>query len=362
MAKKERTLSAIEAIIKTQKMNARSFENPTQSAIDKILAPQRAIYDAVSGPAKAIQKQLTVMDVMSGMAKKFAHDSIVYNKGIHKQLNGISALTELARSSERNRNFYNSFLEASRMTSQMQNQLKWAESSISALSVLSATRHSTFANTPKLTVFDLITAGAFKKVQDLRAESGLEDYETIIKEISSDEELRKDVESYIQTNKRDSGSDTESSSSELVDLTIWLATKIGKRFGYDDIQRIVFFLEILRIVILDVGPNIYSLLQSDNQVQIIEKATSVENHYHIINQFRSIEVAQTDVHLRNRADKRSKSIGVVLTGQKVEVLEQGRKWMRVAYVDNETGEPKSGWVYMVYFDMVNLSLESSFDN
>lgn len=63
-------------------------------------------------------------------------------------------------------------------------------------------------------------------------------------------------------------------------------------------------------------------------------------------------IAQTNVNLRKSCSKRAQIKGLVKTGQIVTVIEIRHKWLLVTYIDNETEEPKSGYVYKKYFKSI----------
>lgn len=60
-------------------------------------------------------------------------------------------------------------------------------------------------------------------------------------------------------------------------------------------------------------------------------------------------VSQTDVKLMFSNKKKSKLLGVVKKGQQITVIEIRHKWLLISFLDNETGEPKSGFVIKKYF-------------
>lgn len=60
-------------------------------------------------------------------------------------------------------------------------------------------------------------------------------------------------------------------------------------------------------------------------------------------------VAQTNVNLRKSPHKNSAVIGLVNEGQIVTVLEIQHKYLLIAYLDKNTGEPQSGFVVKKYF-------------
>jgi hypothetical protein len=63
-----------------------------------------------------------------------------------------------------------------------------------------------------------------------------------------------------------------------------------------------------------------------------------------------VRVAVTNVNLRRAPRKRSKKIGLVQAEQAVWVIERYHKWILICFVDQESGEPKSGYVFKKYFE------------
>ncbi len=70
---------------------------------------------------------------------------------------------------------------------------------------------------------------------------------------------------------------------------------------------------------------------------------------HEFNKLHKIRIATTDVNLRIRPRKNSQIIGIVKKGQEITVIEIHHKYLLVIYMDNETGDPLSGFVFKKYF-------------
>jgi len=60
-------------------------------------------------------------------------------------------------------------------------------------------------------------------------------------------------------------------------------------------------------------------------------------------------VAISDVNLRKSPNIKSKSLGILRKGQEIFLLEIRTKWLFITYIDKETNETKSGYVYEIYF-------------
>lgn len=85
-----------------------------------------------------------------------------------------------------------------------------------------------------------------------------------------------------------------------------------------------------------------------SEIQDLEKKllTKMDNEFKKLNKTR---IASTNVNLRKSCSKRAQIKGLVKTGQIVTVIEIRHKWLLVTYIDNETEEPFSGFVYKKYF-------------
>jgi hypothetical protein len=66
-----------------------------------------------------------------------------------------------------------------------------------------------------------------------------------------------------------------------------------------------------------------------------------------------VRIAVTNVNLRRAPRKRSEKIGLVQTEQAVWVIERYHKWILICFVDQESGEPKSGYAFKKYFEKLN---------
>jgi hypothetical protein len=84
------------------------------------------------------------------------------------------------------------------------------------------------------------------------------------------------------------------------------------------------------------------------ELKRIEKEISqkIEFEFQKINKTR---IARTNVNLKFADKETCKIIGIVKSGQQVTVLEIRHKYLLIAYIDYETGEPKSGFVVKKHF-------------
>ena len=75
----------------------------------------------------------------------------------------------------------------------------------------------------------------------------------------------------------------------------------------------------------------------------------IERKFRELNKTR---LARTNVDLKYAPKAKSQTIGTVKMGQLVTVIEIRHKFLLIAYIDQETGEPKSGFVMKKYFKEV----------
>jgi hypothetical protein len=68
-----------------------------------------------------------------------------------------------------------------------------------------------------------------------------------------------------------------------------------------------------------------------------------------LNKLNKTRTSIINVNLRYSENKNSKVIGIVKSGQQVTVIEIRHKHLLISYIDNETQEPKSGFVTKKYF-------------
>ena len=73
----------------------------------------------------------------------------------------------------------------------------------------------------------------------------------------------------------------------------------------------------------------------------------------ILSQITKQRLATTNVNLRVNNKKRAAIKGIVKKGQLISVIETRHKYLLIYYIDKETGEPKSGFVFKKYFEKIN---------
>ncbi|MFD0991667.1 hypothetical protein [Tenacibaculum geojense] len=94
-------------------------------------------------------------------------------------------------------------------------------------------------------------------------------------------------------------------------------------------------------------------LLPDNIKEIEKSDIDIKKSFEtIISQLNSQRIAKTDVHLRYSNKIRTNIIGIVKKGQIVSVIEIRHKYLLISYIDNVTGEPKSGFVVKKYFKKI----------
>lgn len=61
-------------------------------------------------------------------------------------------------------------------------------------------------------------------------------------------------------------------------------------------------------------------------------------------------IASHHVRLRSKTSTHSEVLALIEEGQQVVVITVKKKWLYISYVENATGEPRSGYAYKKYFD------------
>lgn len=90
----------------------------------------------------------------------------------------------------------------------------------------------------------------------------------------------------------------------------------------------------------------------DNKFKSHQEQTNIKLDS-ILNQLTKQRIATTNVHLRVNNKKRSAIKGIVKKGQLISVIETRHKYLLIYYIDKETNEPKSGFVYKKYFEKID---------
>jgi hypothetical protein len=147
---------------------------------------------------------------------------------------------------------------------------------------------------------------------------------------------------------------------DLQDLRLSIITDLSDLLAKSKTERVkLFLLELITIIgfILTLYGNYQSSTGKTNQDVIDSTKSEIEKVKKEI--FDKIDyefkknhktrISTTNVRLRYSNNKRSQILGLVKEGQKVTVIEIRHKWILASYLDFETGEPKSGFVYKKYF-------------
>ena len=89
-----------------------------------------------------------------------------------------------------------------------------------------------------------------------------------------------------------------------------------------------------------------------NETTATQKKTEIKLDK-ILSEITKQRIATTNVNLRISNKKRAAKKGLVKKGQFVSVIETLHKYLLIYYIDNETGEPKTGYVYKKYFEKID---------
>lgn len=106
----------------------------------------------------------------------------------------------------------------------------------------------------------------------------------------------------------------------------------------------------------------YSMMDNENAAQINRLTQTVDALQREVSELRDsgfapalrYRVAKTNARLRFSPNKRAKQIGLVREGQMVMILGTQHKFLLVAFIDDLSGEPRSGYVMKKYFDVVEV--------
>lgn len=147
---------------------------------------------------------------------------------------------------------------------------------------------------------------------------------------------------------------------DLQDLRLSIITDLSDLLAKSNTERVRFFLlDLIAIIgfILTLHGNYQNSSGKTNQDVIDSTKLEIEKvKKELLNKIdyefkknHKTRISTTNVNLRFSNNKRSKILGLVKKGQKVTVIEIRHKWILVSYLDIETGEPKSGFVFKKYF-------------
>ncbi|HTE27743.1 carboxymuconolactone decarboxylase family protein [Flavitalea sp.] len=137
-----------------------------------------------------------------------------------------------------------------------------------------------------------------------------------------------------------------------------LSTILGKT-KTDKARQLIFeLLAIISFILTIYNP--IAILTDKSNTQVIEhvqKEIEKQNKKlfgqmeEMFKKLSQISNARIDADLKFSARKNAKTIGKVKAGQQVTVIEIVNKYMLITFLDQETGEPKSGFVLKKHFDM-----------
>lgn len=71
-----------------------------------------------------------------------------------------------------------------------------------------------------------------------------------------------------------------------------------------------------------------------------------------IKKAKTLRVAIEDNALRASRNLNSKKLSLIKEGQEVYILKPYKKWLLISFTDDDTKEPKTGYVYKEYFDII----------
>ena len=147
---------------------------------------------------------------------------------------------------------------------------------------------------------------------------------------------------------------------DLEEFKISIIGELSKIFEKSKSNRVkIFILNLMTVFSFMLSSYQVYKIESDksNKNVIIESKQEFENLKKEVNESIRIaltkiyksRIATTDVNLRFSNRKLSKTLGIVKLGQRVTVIDIRHKWILISYIDDLTGEPKSGYVYKKYF-------------
>jgi len=125
----------------------------------------------------------------------------------------------------------------------------------------------------------------------------------------------------------------------------------------------VFIFQLMQIISFTVM--IFSLHSDSHKMTNKELSEIIDNKFKshqdqtntkldsILSQITKQRLATTNVNLRVNNKKRAAIKGIVKKGQLVSVIETRHKYLLIYYIDKETNEPKSGFVYKKYFEKID---------
>lgn len=155
----------------------------------------------------------------------------------------------------------------------------------------------------------------------------------------------------IQLSVQDFDNLRQSIVTELFELLTKTKTDRARQFIFELISIISFLLIFYNPFAIPTDKTNSEVIETTKkEIEKISKefSTKLETELSKLNKTR---IARTNINLRYSEKKNSKVIGLVKAGQQVTVIETRHKYLLISYLDNETGEPKSGFVTKKYFDV-----------
>jgi len=127
----------------------------------------------------------------------------------------------------------------------------------------------------------------------------------------------------------------------------------AKAFIFQIMQIISFV-----VMIFSLHSDSHKMTNKELSEIIDDKFKSHQEHTNIkldsiLSQITKQRLATTDVNLRVNNKKRAAIKGIVKKGQLISVIETRHKYLLIYYIDQETGEPKSGFVFKKNFEKID---------
>jgi len=234
-------------------------------------------------------------------------------------------------------------------------------------------------------ILDVLSGSSFTLFYDTE---NFEEEKEIIKQIDDNPELKEQVDSFFnELNEIINDNTTENIDEEKVEgLYSKFVRWISETFNKDEIkakkiaQRILMAFPLIALILTLTYARINAvnnkIQHQETQEELHETkeeleevksdlkdlSVKVENDSQnlldlnqkildrINNESSQNMVALKDVNLRNGRSSKSKVIGKVAVSQIILVLDKKVKWMQIIYVDKNDQKPKTGWVYIEYFE------------
>ena len=136
---------------------------------------------------------------------------------------------------------------------------------------------------------------------------------------------------------------------------------ISSKFKSEKAKAFIFqIMQIISFVVMifSLHSDSHKMTNKELSEIIDDKFKSHQEHTNIkldsiLSQITKQRLATTDVNLRVNNKKRAAIKGIVKKGQLISVIETRHKYLLIYYIDQETGEPKSGFVFKKYFEKID---------